>query len=94
MKRIDVLKEAYKLLKKHEEPGICFAIRRVFLNNGVTNDKIWDYFPLFTLENAKKFGARDKIFWWKKYKYGLFSGRQRFMRWLIKQYKNDKEEII
>lgn len=96
MKRIEILKEAHKLLKEGYVPGICIAIQRVYSNNGKLIE-IFDIsktFPLFTLENAKKFGAEDNIYWWKQYKYGLFSGRRRFMKWLIKQYENDKEEII
>lgn len=96
MKRIDILKEAHKLLKKiYAKPGICVAIVEVFESKGIfiTCKEIPDYFPLFTLENAKRFGAKKGLFWWD-YNYGLFSGRRRFMRWLMKQYKNDKEEII
>lgn len=99
MKRIEILREAHKLLRKREY-GICLAIIRVFCNNRKINKRIItisdipDYFPLFTLENAKKFGAIDNAFWWPKQSYGLFSGRRRFMRWLMRQYKNDKEEII
>lgn len=102
MKRIDILKEAHKLLKigyMCYASGICIAIQKVYLNNGKLIE-IFDIskkFPLFTLENAKKFKAVDDTYWsywWKPYNYGLFSGRRRFMRWLMKQYKNDKEEII
>lgn len=103
MKRIDILKEAHKILKNHDDPGICLAIKRVFCNNGkfIKIENISDYFPLFTLENAKKFGAINDVFWWKiqdynlfSGQYGLFSGRRRFMRWLMWQYRNDNEEII
>lgn len=96
MKRIDILKEAHELLKMGYAPGICSAIQRVYSNNGNLIE-IFDIprkFPLFTLENAKEFKAVDDIYWWPSYRYGLFSGRRRFMRWLMKQYKNDKEEII
>ena len=96
MKRIEILREANKLLKNHESPGLCTAIVRACRNNGIfiTNNIISNYFPLFTLENAKRFGAKDNTYWWTINRYGLFSGRRRFMRWLMKQYRNDKEEII
>ena len=96
MKRIDILRKAHKLLKMGYAPGICIAIQKVYSNNGKLIE-IFDIskkFPLFTLENAKEFEAVDDTYWWPSYSYRLFSGRRRFMRWLMRKYRNDKEEII
>lgn len=88
MKRIKILRKAHKLLKRHEREGICIAI--LFISHK-SPDVI---FPLLKREYAKPFGADpERPYWWKPGEYGLFSGRRRFMRWLMKQYKNDKEEI-
>ena len=56
-----------------------------------------DIFPLLDIKYAEKY-RRDPLygndwFWWNPYNFTLFSGRRRFFRWLVKQYKNDKEEI-
>ena len=100
MKRIDILKEAHKLLRDRRECGICIAILRVSrsipLKDVYIKDPLDLFFSYFTFENAKRFGASRNFdgYWWPIKSYGLFSGRRRFMRWLMKQYKNDKEEII
>ena len=98
MKRIEILLKAHKLLKK-QQGGICVALYKVIIHNIIMNSfnlppkNIHDYFPLLTLENAKKFGAEDLQFWWDPREYGLFSGRRRFMRWLMWKYRNDKGEL-
>lgn len=101
MKRIDILKEAHKLLKDRRECGICIAIFRVFRSNSLKDvvyiEKSSDLFSsYFTFENAKRFGANNIFdgYWWPINSYGLFSGRRRFMKWLMWKYRNDKEEIL
>lgn len=96
MKRIDILKEAHKLLRDKRECGICVAILRSISLKGVYIEEPLDLFSYLTFENAKRFGASRDFggYWWPMKSYSLFSGRRRFMRWLMKQYKNDKEEII
>ena len=106
MKRIDVLREAHKLLKKNKVPGICDAIKTVMRDNNLIKyesyQEVYKYFTLFTIENAIKFSNRLKnnrwyysgSYWWKPGNFRLFSGRRRFMRWLMWKYRNDKEEII
>jgi hypothetical protein len=97
MRRIDILKEAHELLKSHECNGICTAIRQALDNNGYINYRIDYYIPLFNYHNAKRFNAYcpnpNKDYWWKYGRYGIFNGRRRFMRWLMRKYKYDKEEI-
>ena len=110
MKRIEILREAHKVLKGKKycyyANGLCVAIYLVLSEHGlwkwprnkkynsIDYDKIQVYFPLMTRENALKFGAdKTSAFWWRPGEYGLFSGRRRFMRWLMRQYRNDKEEL-
>lgn len=93
MKRIDILKEAHYLLKRHGNNGICTTIS-FLINAYELSCSPNDIFPLLKREYAKPFGADpERPYWWEPGEYGLFSGRRRFMRWLRKQYKNDKEEI-
>jgi hypothetical protein len=47
--------------------------------------------PKFTFENAEKFGAKDKAFWWKPFEWN--TGRMNFLNWLINEYNDDTEDI-
>lgn len=98
MKRIEILKEARKLLIRSEFKGICSAIKYVLLDIDaeIINPDI--IFPeLKNSLNAEKY--RKKVdcnyrdYWWVPGNFRLFSGRRRFMRWLMWKYRNDKEEI-
>ena len=98
MKKFDILKEARKLLIRGEFKGICSAIKCVLLDHDSNIIDPSIVFPLLNQINAEKY--REEIdyywldYWWAPGNFRLFSGRRRFMRWLMKQYKNDKEEII
>jgi len=105
MRRIEILKEAHELLKSHHAYGICNAISEVLYKSNIVYHRDPDlnkYFPLFTFENAKKVSLSLRLlsntvcingFWWPYYRYGLLSGRRRFMRWLCRQYKHDNTEV-
>ena len=105
MRRIEILRKARKLLRKGLAPGICVAILHVLRMEGSKHEvydieEVYKMFPLLTNENAQKFPdlfvsfvSTWGVFWWEPYKFGLFSGRRRFMRWLIKQYYADKTEL-
>lgn len=104
MKRINILRKARKRLRREITPGICAAILKVLYEENYKSDNlkikdVYKLFPLLTKNNAERFRSEEDyiydIYWWRPYEFNkLFSGRRRFMRWLIKQYKNDKEEII
>jgi len=93
MRRVEILKEAHELLKSHECKGVCTAIRQALDTHQYIKYGVDKYIPLFNFNNAKRFNAHKKQYWWKPGKYSIFSGRRRFMRWLIRQYKNDFEEL-
>lgn len=96
-----------KLLKRNRKDyvGLCGGI------DGVYNKHVaWIYaghyvdvnikamFPLFTRENALRFGAdADKPYWWKpsKWRSWLKPGKCRlaFLNWLIEQYEGDTEDL-
>lgn len=100
MKRIDILREANRLLEKGYSPSICKAIDRALDNNYISTFSKYELFPLFNPRNAIRFSTRLMFnreyrffgeYWWEPYNYKR--GRKRFMKWLMKQYENDKEEI-
>ena len=97
MTRLEILKEAHRLLKEKEARGICIAINRTLEHNKLVDigdtRTAYDFFPLLDLWNAESFGGKDEIYWWKPREYSLFSGRRRFMRWLMWMYRNDKEDF-
>lgn len=94
--RIDVLKKAKKYLKTDKYNGICPAIYSSLAHYNIRVDHIVEYYiPKFNINNAKKFGASAKYepWWWKPYRFNIFSGRRRYLNWLIRQYKNDKTNL-
>jgi len=96
--RFDVLKNA----EKHEDDtlGLCSAITKSIYdlyNIEVLYDHLKELFPEFSLDNAKKLGFNpcyydDNVYrwWWKP---GEWNGRKRFLKWLIKYYKNDTSDF-
>lgn len=97
MTRLEILKEAHRLLKKKEASGICVAIKMTLQYNKLVDIEDTrtanDFFPLLDLWYAESFGGKNKVYWWEPNNYKLFSGRRRFMRWLMWKYRNDKEDF-
>ena len=94
--RIDILKEIKKTFKKDKAMGLCYEIVKTLQKHKIYSpgiDIIY-MFPLFTFDNAKNFGAKNNGCWWKPYKFSIFNGRKKFLNWLIKQYKNDKTNLV
>lgn len=102
--RIDILKKAKEYLKTGKYPGICPAILKALefyeipfrLYYLSPTERIMYYIPLHNLINAKKFQTDKYLynpFWWKSYKFNIFSGRRRYLNWLIRRHKNDKTNL-
>lgn len=99
--RLDILKKAKEIfLSDKNVRGLCNAIYTAFVVLDVFNSpyrlfniKISDYIPLFTFENAKKFGAdgREYWYWWNPGEWD--NGRLDFLNWLIEQYQGDDTDI-
>lgn len=96
-----------KLLKRNRKDhvGLCGGIDEVY-NKHVAliyaghyvDVNIKAMFPLFTRENALRFGAdAHKEYWWKpnKWRSWLKPGKCRFafLNWLIEQYEDDTEDL-
>lgn len=96
-----------KLLRSNRKDyvGLCGGIDEVY-NKHVAliyaghfvDVNIEAMFPLFTRENALRFGAdADKPYWWKpsKWRSWLKPGKCRlaFLNWLIEQYEDDTEDL-
>lgn len=96
-----------KLLKHNRKDyvGLCGGIDEVY-NKHVAliyaghfvDVNIEAMFPLFTRENALRFGAdADKQYWWKpnRWRSWLKPGKCRlaFLNWLIEQYEDDTEDL-
>lgn len=95
--RKDVLK--YALTHDDHEAGLCRAISRALEAHGVTgvyNHALVDYIPAFTYDNALQFGVRSpeylNWYWWPSGEWD--TGREAFLRWLIKQYKHDTTNLL
>ena len=96
MRKIQILREARELLKTGNYAGICGAIEVVLKKNKIPYN-VGTVFPLLletAVERYRK--TRDYMYghyWWELYEFGLFSGRRRFMRWLMWEYRDDKEDF-
>lgn len=80
--------------RKTKLGGLCYSIHKSCEKYHF--DYYSDFqkvFPLYTYENAKKFGASGggTGYWWRVGEWN--NGRQEFLDWLIKQYENDKEDL-
>ena len=88
--RVDVLRKA----KSYKGPGLCLAIQQALLYYGLYPVR-WSLsktFPLFTRENAKRFGGDpSRLYWWPIDEWN--TGRMDFLNWLIEQYKNDNTDL-
>lgn len=84
-----------------EKLGLCYAIRKSIINNGMLScsDRISLYIPLFTYENARRYADAHYCFnttgyWWKISGYSemdyltAFSNRKRFINWIVEQLEN------
>ena len=70
--------------------SICGAMSLIGCPCGMNEIPKW--FPLFTFENARKFGAGNVDgFWWEL---GDWDGqRMEFLKWLRNEYRKDKTKI-
>lgn len=96
--RIDILKRAKYLLKRHEVEGICTAIVYAIRDYDIRIQfHIRKIFKLLNYNIAKNnFNSTtldENLYWWKPYRFHIFSDRRKYLNWLIKQYKNDKEDL-
>lgn len=48
-----------------------------------------DYFPLFTNQNAQRFGASTSPYWWGLDSFG-YTKRKEFVNWMISELKKTK----
>ena len=93
--RVEVLRRV-KSLKTGK--GLCGGLLYVMGQEFDLDISISTAFPLFTNENARKFGAKpveefmSRIeYWWKRGKWN--TGREDFLDWLIEQYKDDTTNL-
>lgn len=97
MKRIDVLREARRLLIKKKECCICSAIQASLESFGYYNIDISEVFPLLSETYSEPFRnkkSRKRIeCWWEPGRFDIFCGRRWFMLWLMAKYREDETEI-
>lgn len=96
--RIDILKRAKYLLKRHEVEGICRAIVCALRDYDIRiTFHIRTIFKLLNYNIAKNnFNATaldEEGYWWKPGRFHIFSDRRKYVNWLIEQYKNDKKDL-
>ena len=90
--RVDVLRYA----NEHRDLCLCYTIYDALGHFGIDTEdygiceSVRHYFPEFTIENAKPFGAIDSTYWWTP---NVWEGRAKFLEWLIKFYENDKTDL-
>ena len=83
--QIEILRAVKKdVLETPFYEGLChwikYRIDRIY-HNGYLIQRIDDYIPLFTIENAMKYaGAKQKLFWWTRYDN---KNRLLFLDWMI-----------
>jgi hypothetical protein len=97
--RLDVLKKAKGLYVNgicRDYSGLCKVLRYsiAFFGHYIPTIVMHRYLPLFTFENAKKFGANGdkRWYWWKPYEWD--TGRLDFLNWLIEQYRDDDTNLF
>ena len=78
--------------------GLCEGLLYVMGQEFDLDISISTAFPLFTNENARKFGAKPVEefmsryeYWWKMEEWN--TGREDFLDWLIEQYKDDTTNL-
>jgi hypothetical protein len=94
IRRYDVLLLAKQKLKNGEYSGLCSALSSSLNHYGLSLG-VTSCFSLYTIDQALRFGANKGnkyyCYWWKPGKFGILSGRLRYLNWLIRKYKNDPE---
>jgi len=75
--------------------GLCRALCNQLENiAGKGTYYLENVFPLYTLHNAREFGAGGHgSYWWKVDGWNIFHGRVRFLIWLILKYWDDKSDL-
>jgi hypothetical protein len=86
--RVDVLKAVKYNYKNCREYGICTSIRNVGINSLKIVFPKLNYF--YAASTIGTYGDPD-FYWWTINDWT--GGRMEFLNWLIKEYKNDKENI-
>lgn len=94
--RVKVLKHVKSLMYYYcTFGGLCSALSASLDDYHIYKNytKLKYYFPLFTYENAQKFGANGcpSGYWWDEKDWK--NGRMEFLNWLIEQYKDDKTNL-
>lgn len=96
--RIDILKRAKYLLKRHKVEGICSAITCACRDYNIhipyfinTIFKLLNY--NIAKNNFNATGIDKQFYWWKPGRFHIFSDRRKYVNWLIEQYKNDKKDL-
>lgn len=87
--RKDILKYA---LKHNHNFGVCYALLRSLEHYDIYEYIGMTYLPLANLHNAENFKAklRRDDYWWPL---GDWSNRKKYLKWLLKQYKDDKTNL-
>lgn len=112
VRRIDVLESAKSEVKSFDDytcfGGLCSLLAEALRYYGILldgmsfcgrMDELKKFFPLYTHDNAVKFGARsgeqmsEYTFWWPSFVWDEEGGRMRFLNWLIEQYKDDETDL-
>ena len=91
--------EVLRYVKSHKiGKGLCGNLLFVMKNEFSLDLPISITFPLFTNENAQKFGAKPVFryntyseYWWSMGEWN--TGREDFLDWLIEQYKDDTTNL-
>ena len=82
------------VISHHDSQGLCMSIcdAMYLIGHPCCMSDVPKWFPLFTFENARKFGASNGYgFWWAP---GDWSGqRMEFLKWLRKEYQKDKTKL-
>lgn len=86
--------EVLKRAKKYKNLGLCYAIGEALRDYNIKYVYISSIFPLFNIEEAKRFGVgcyNYGGFWWPVGNWE--TGRMDFLNWLIEHYKEDNEDL-
>lgn len=99
--RKDVLEyvlKHHKYIYGKNHGGLCISIYNALQHYGINGylRKLKTFIPLFINKNAVLFRATyhndiNMVYWWEE---GVWdTGRLDFLKWLIKQYKDDKTNL-
>lgn len=85
--QIDVLRNIDWKDMRDENAGLCWGIAdALYTITGELNffRELRSYIPLFTIENANKFGAKRTIYWFARNEQG-YQQRRNFVNWMIQE---------